>query len=135
MRNASKALLLSLFTLSLFAVCQAPSALAQSRDLKLISARAGAVNFTSGAVEFKRKTGTRWEALTNTHDLRSGDTARTGADGRFGLRAIADTTGEVIGDLFVRRDSTSAPTRLFTGLRLSVCDDDSVHFSGRFRIP
>lgn len=82
MRNTSKTLLLGLFTLSLLAVCQAPSALAQSRDLKLISARAGAVNFTSGAVEFKRKTGTRWEALTNTHDLRSGDAVRTGADGR-----------------------------------------------------
>jgi uncharacterized membrane protein YgcG len=82
MRNTSKTLLLSLFTLSLFAVCQAPSALAQSRDSKLISARAGAVNLTSGVVEFKRKTGTRWEALTNTHDLRSGDTVRTGADGR-----------------------------------------------------
>jgi len=82
MRNTSKTLLLGLLALSLFAVCQAPSALAQSRDSKLISARAGAVNFTSGAVEFKRKNASRWEALTNEHDLRSGDAVRTGADGR-----------------------------------------------------
>lgn len=83
MKTIGKALVLGLFALSLVALCEAPAALAQqSRDSKLISALAGGVNFTSGAVEFKRKNGKEWQALTTKDDLRSGDAVRTGADGR-----------------------------------------------------
>ncbi|HEV2861182.1 MAG TPA: FecR family protein [Pyrinomonadaceae bacterium] len=83
MKTIGKALVLGLLALSLVALCQGPAARAQqSRDLKLISAVAGGVNFTTGAVEFKRRKGKAWETLTTKDDLRSGDTVRTGADGR-----------------------------------------------------
>lgn len=63
-------------------VACAVAAQAQSRDERLVSARAGGVNFVSGEVRFKRAGHETWQQLATTDDLRGGDTVRTGADGR-----------------------------------------------------
>lgn len=64
-------------------VCAA-AALGQTpgRDARVISARAGGVNFVSGPVEFNREGETSWNALTVKDELKSGDAVRAGANGR-----------------------------------------------------
>jgi hypothetical protein len=57
------------------------AAQAQSKDQRLVSARAGGVNFVSGEVKFRRAGHEGWQQLATTDDLRAGDTVRTGADG------------------------------------------------------
>ncbi|HEX8473126.1 MAG TPA: FecR domain-containing protein [Pyrinomonadaceae bacterium] len=51
----------------------------QARDSRIISARAGGVNFVSGAVDVLRDGD--WRRLAATDELRSGDVVKTGADG------------------------------------------------------
>jgi hypothetical protein len=58
---------------------------------------------------------------------------RSLSDGRFGIIVTTDTAGDVVGDLIVRRDSTSAPLRI-TGVRLPAVADDSVRYMGRFAL-
>jgi hypothetical protein len=60
----------------------AASARAQTRDDRLISAKAGGVNFVAGDVKTRHADGKDWLSVSVKDDLRSGDAARTGADGR-----------------------------------------------------
>ncbi|MDT7540545.1 MAG: hypothetical protein QOE33_449 [Acidobacteriota bacterium] len=81
MRNACKTFTQLSLALSLFIACSA-LARAQARDPRLVSARAGGVNFVSGDVTMRRDGRQSWQGLRQTDDLRSGDTVRTGTDGR-----------------------------------------------------
>lgn len=54
----------------------------QTRDDRLISAKAGGVNFVAGDVNVRRAGGRDWQGITVKDDLKDGDSARTGADGR-----------------------------------------------------
>lgn len=81
MRNACKTFTQLSLTLALFIACSA-LARAQARDTRLVSARAGGVNFVSGDVTMRRAGRESWQGLRQTDDLQSGDTVRTGADGR-----------------------------------------------------
>jgi hypothetical protein len=54
----------------------------QTRDDRLISAKAGGVNFVAGDVKVRRAGGQDWQSVTVKDDLKDGDSARTGADGR-----------------------------------------------------
>jgi hypothetical protein len=81
MRNACKSLTQISLALSLFVACAA-LARAQSRDPHVVSALAGGVNFVTGDVTMRRAEHQSWQSLRQTDDLRSGDTVRTGADGR-----------------------------------------------------
>jgi hypothetical protein len=65
-----------------FAAACAGAAAAQGRDDRVISARAGGVNFVSGEVTFRRAGKDAWQQLATTDELRAGDAVRTGADGR-----------------------------------------------------
>ena len=58
---------------------------------------------------------------------------RTGADGRFGITLLADSVGQVVGDLVVVRGGGAAPLT-FRDVRISVTTYDSVRFIGRFPI-
>jgi hypothetical protein len=60
-------------------------------------------------------------------------TTRSGPDGWFGIALSTDTTGEVVGDLLVRRAGTAAP-QLFRDVRLRARGDDSVAYAGRFAV-
>ncbi len=68
--------------LALAVLCVAFTAQGQSRDARIISARAGGVNYVSGSVSVKLKGETVWNALTTKENLESGDTVKTGAGGR-----------------------------------------------------
>lgn len=81
MRNACRVSANFLFASVLVAVCCA-AAWAQGADARLISARAGGVNFVAGEVTMRRAGKKDWQQLALTDELRSGDTVRTGADGR-----------------------------------------------------
>lgn len=81
MRNACKSLAPTALALALFASCAA-LARAQGRDARLVSARAGGVNYTAGDVTVRRSGQQSWQTLLRTDDLRSGDAVRTGPDGR-----------------------------------------------------
>lgn len=71
----------TLLALSFVAVCAA-FADAQSRDQRFISARAGGINFISGDVSARHEGDSDWNRLSVKDDLKSGDTVRTGTDGR-----------------------------------------------------
>jgi hypothetical protein len=82
MRNTLKPSLRGLLALA-FAVCAAGAgAQAQVKDARVISARAGGVNFLSGRVEYNREGEAAWQALSDKDELKSGDAVRTGAGGR-----------------------------------------------------
>ncbi len=81
MRKACNTLTQLALALALFATCAA-MARAQARDSRLVSARAGAVNLTSGDVTVRRAGQKSWQTLLRTDDLRDGDAVRTGSDGR-----------------------------------------------------
>jgi hypothetical protein len=53
------------------------------RDVRVISARAGGVNFVSGDVRIKFRDRSGWEALDTKDTLASGDTVSTGADSQL----------------------------------------------------
>jgi hypothetical protein len=79
MKNFLKSSTLCLLALASLA---AVSARAQTRDDRLISAKAGGVNFVAGDVKARHADGKDWLSVSVKDDLRSGDAARTGADGR-----------------------------------------------------
>jgi hypothetical protein len=72
----------------------------------------------------------RTSGLAIPHDTIA---ARSLSDGRFGLVASTDTAGEVVGDLIVRGDASSTPSRV-TGVRLLARGDDTVRFAGNFAV-
>lgn len=92
MKDFSKSSTLSLLALVLLAVVHAqaqqqPRELAlvdrqATRDSRLISAKAGGVNFIAGDVKTRRAGARDWLAVTVKDDLKDGDSVRTGADGR-----------------------------------------------------
>src|SRR5690349_13386331 len=79
------------------------SADTQTRDARLLSARAGGINLVSGDVKVRRADGQEWQSISVKDDLKTGDVARTGADGRVEvllnpgsyLRAAASTEFEM----------------------------------------
>lgn len=83
MKNTLKPSLLGLLSFALLAV-GAAAARAQTpvRNERILVARAGVVNFVTGAVEYNREGETTWQTLTDKDELKSGDVARTGAGGR-----------------------------------------------------
>jgi FecR protein len=72
----------SLFGLLFLALASAASAQTTGRDSRVISARAGAVNFVSGVVERNSEGEAAWRALSDKDELGGGDVVRTGAGGR-----------------------------------------------------
>jgi hypothetical protein len=78
MKNLFKSSTLCLLALAFVSVC----ASAQTRDNRLISAKAGGVNFVSGDVKARLAGSREWHSVSVKDDLRSGDAGRTGADGR-----------------------------------------------------
>jgi hypothetical protein len=95
MKNFLKSSTLSLLALVLLAAVPARAQQGQrdlalvdrqaSRDSRLISAKAGGVNFVAGDVKTRRAGGQDWQSVTVKDDLKDGDSARTGADGRVEL--------------------------------------------------
>lgn len=78
-RKASlRTLLLSAF------VCAGASGVAGAEvsDARVISARAGGVNFVAGDVKVRRAASADWDALSVGDELKSGDAVRTGPAGR-----------------------------------------------------
>jgi hypothetical protein len=83
MKNILKPSLLGLLSLALCAA-GAVSARAQvpAKDARVLVARAGVVNFVSGAAELNHEGETAWRALTDRDEVKSGDVVRTGGGGR-----------------------------------------------------
>jgi len=80
MRSICKRFNASLPLIALSLVCAATiSAQGQTRDLRVISARAGGVNFVSGEARVKLRDGSHWQTLTSKDELKTGDTVETGA--------------------------------------------------------
>jgi hypothetical protein len=71
-----------LIALSFVSACAAAQTTRSSRDARIISARAGGVNFVEGEVNVRLAGQKDWQRLGVKDDLRSGDTVRTGPDGR-----------------------------------------------------
>jgi hypothetical protein len=92
MRKLVNASMRSLFALAFVSACAFGGAHAQSRTGRVVpalsradrvvSARAGGVNFVSGEVKVRSGGETEWRDLWEKDELRSGDAVRTGADGR-----------------------------------------------------
>jgi uncharacterized membrane protein YgcG len=82
MKNFSKISTLCALALAFVAACAAIEARAQTRDYRLISAKAGGVNFVSGDVKARPAGATEWQKVSVKDDLKTGDLVRTGADGR-----------------------------------------------------
>lgn len=83
MRNMLKPSSRGLLVVALLAA-GAASALAQQaqvRNARVLTARAGVVNFVAGAVEFNREGSAAWRQLSENDELRSGDVVRSGASG------------------------------------------------------
>lgn len=80
MKSICKRFNASLPVIALALVCAATlNAQGQSRDLRVISARAGGVNFVSGEARVKHRDGNYWQTLTTKDTLARGDTVETGA--------------------------------------------------------
>lgn len=82
MNNFTKHTASLVLALVFAASCAALSARAQSRDLRVVKAVAGGVNFVSGDVKLQTPGESAWRPLTTRDDLKSGDVLRTGSDGR-----------------------------------------------------
>lgn len=95
MKNLLKSSALCVLALVSVSLCAAVSAQAQTqarddrvlidrqtRDDRLISAKAGGVNFVADDVKARRAGGQDWRGVTVKDDLKDGDSVRTGADGR-----------------------------------------------------
>jgi hypothetical protein len=82
MKNFSKSSTLCALALAFVASCAALQARAQTRDYRLISAKAGGVNFVAGDVKARPAGSTEWQRVSVKDDLKTGDLVRTGADGR-----------------------------------------------------
>ncbi len=72
----------SLSALAFVCACMLGVARADVRDARVISARAGGVNLVTGDVKVRRAASAEWLALSTSDELKSGDTVRTGPDGR-----------------------------------------------------
>lgn len=80
MKSICRRFIASLSVIALALVCAATiNAQGQSRDLRVISARAGGVNFVSGEARVKHRDGNYWQTLTTKDTLATGDTVETGA--------------------------------------------------------
>jgi hypothetical protein len=82
MTNTLKTSLRGLLVLAFVSVCLAAAARAQNREEHFISARAGGINFVSGAVTSRQAGEADWQQLSSKDDLKGGDVVRTGAEGR-----------------------------------------------------
>ncbi|HEY1404081.1 MAG TPA: FecR family protein, partial [Pyrinomonadaceae bacterium] len=69
---------LPVIVLSLFCAATV-GAQGQARDPRVISARAGGVNFVSGEARVKLRDRSHWQTLTTKDTLKTGDTVETGA--------------------------------------------------------
>jgi hypothetical protein len=81
-KESKRATLLSLIALAFACAGALGVARADTRDLRVISARAGGVNLVAGDVKVRRVASADWLALSAADELRGGDTVRTGANGR-----------------------------------------------------
>lgn len=82
MKELKRASLLSLLALAFVCAGASGVARADTRDLRVISARAGGVNLVAGDVKVRRVASADWLALSAADELKSGDIVRTGAGGR-----------------------------------------------------
>lgn len=85
MRKARIALVASLFVLAVIfsaSVTSFGQSESQNREKFVISARAGGVNAVTGRATMRARGNSEWELLTIREDLETGDTVRTGLDGR-----------------------------------------------------
>lgn len=82
MKRIVNASLRGLLAVLFASACGATVARAQVRDARVISARAGGVNFVSGDVSARRAGEADWRGLSPADELKGGDAVRTGADGR-----------------------------------------------------
>ncbi len=82
MKKMLKLIASCLFVMAFVASGHPVAAQGQSRESRIISARAGGVNFVSGEVTFRKATETRGQALTIKDNLSTGDVVRTGGSGR-----------------------------------------------------
>ena len=84
MRNARFGILPALAVIAL--ICVPAVSFAQNSDLTrdrfVISARAGGVNAVTGGATMRAHGNTQWELLTIKEDLQTGDSVKTGTDGR-----------------------------------------------------
>jgi hypothetical protein len=85
MKRQVKTSLRYLLMIAFACLCAASVARAEIKDARLVSARAGGVNFVAGDVTFRRAGETGWQRLTTSEVLKSGDAVKTGADGRVEL--------------------------------------------------
>lgn len=85
MRQVCSILARSLSTLIFVALAaqMLPAQQSRSRDLRLISARAGGINYVAGDARVRSAGQTAWRALDTSHDLSSGDAVKTGTAGRL----------------------------------------------------
>src|SRR5215204_2196029 len=83
-RNKSLGILFALLFVSTFAagLTRADANDDITRDSRVVSARAGRVNFVSGDVRLRRSGSLEWSALTVNDELKSGDSVTTGPGGR-----------------------------------------------------
>ena len=81
MKNISRLTMNIFLGLALTIACVV-AAQAQEREPYTISAKAGGINFISGEATLRRNGEEKWQRLTSSDDLESGDAVRTGADGR-----------------------------------------------------
>src|SRR5687767_2574991 len=85
-RNSSLGILLALLFVPASAAAVAPAREDDAKDVRadarVISARAGRVNFVSGDVRLRRADALETRLLTAEDELKSGDTVITGAAGR-----------------------------------------------------
>lgn len=82
MKKILRHTLRALIALSFVSACAAAQTTRSSRDARVIMARAGGVNFVEGEVNVRVAGQKDWQRLGVKDDLRSGDTVRTGPDGR-----------------------------------------------------
>ena len=82
MRNTPRHTASCLLALVFASACAAVTAQGQSRDLRIVKAVAGGVNFVSGDVKLQAPGRSGWQAITMKDDLKSGDIVKTGSDGR-----------------------------------------------------
>lgn len=72
-----------LFALAFASACAAHATThGQARDMRIVSARAGSVNYVFGDVKYRQASkGGEWKTLNDSHNLDSGDVVKTGSTG------------------------------------------------------
>ena len=82
MKSAFRSSVRTLIALAFVALCAAQVvAQRQNRDLRVVTARAGGVNYVFGEVKFRNPGRDKWKNLDTTLNLDNGDVVRTGATG------------------------------------------------------